>query len=288
LKTGKPVQRRTGRPAPKVRPERSGRLHAELLLVGRDLLRGRVTEANAQQLAGSLARRGALVHRITVVDDTEQAVARAVREALERNPHLLITTGGLGPAPDDRTLVAVSTVLGRPLTLNHQARAMVESAYQRQREAGLVKRDGLNLAREKMCKIPVGSLPVPNDKGVAPGVVCRLPGGAAVVCLPGTPREARSVLEQALQLLKELVPHGRTMLREIEAPTADESELPPLLERLTQEYPNIWISSRPVGSGRRGSKVVVMLEASAATEAEAEQIIENATGRLLALAAGSF
>ena len=256
-------------------------------MVGRDLLRGRVTEGNAQQLAGLLARRGALVHRITIVDDTEQAIAKAMREALERNPHLVITTGGLGPAPDDRTLAAVSTVLERPLALNQQARTMVESAYQRLCEARLVKREGLNSAREKMCKLPMGSLPVLNDKGIAPGVVCRLPGGAAVVCLPGTPREARAVLEQTLQLLKELAPQGRTVLREIEAPTADESELLPLLEQLMWEYPYVWISSRPVGSGRRGSKVVVMLEASAATDAEAEQAIKKAMDRLLALAAGS-
>ena len=206
MKTTKPVQRPTGRPAPKVRPERSGAFHAELLMIGRDLLRGRVTESNAQQLAGLLAGRGALVHRITIVDDTEQAISRAMREALERNPHLVITTGGLGPAPDDRTLAAVSTALGRPLSMNQQARTLVEAAYRRLCEARLARREGLNLAREKMCKLPIGSFPVPNDKGIAPGVVCRLPGGAAVICLPGTPREARAVLEQTLQLLRSL-PH---------------------------------------------------------------------------------
>ena len=77
------------------------------------------------------------------------------------------------------------------------------------------------------------------------------------------------------------------MLREIETPTADESELLPLLEQLTLEYPYVWVSSRPVGSGKRGSKVRVMMEASAATDAEAEQAIQGAMDRLLALAAGS-
>jgi len=286
LKATKPFRRPSGRPAPKVCPERSGSFHAELLIVGRDLLRGRVGESNAQQLAGLLARRGALVHRITVVDDNEHAIGRAIRESLERNPHLVITTGGLGPAPDDLTLSAVADVLGRPLCVNQSARSMVESAYQRLCEAKVARREGLNEVREKMCRLPVGGVPVPNDKGVAPGVICRLAGGAAVICLPGSPREARTVLEQALPLLKELIPQGRTVLREIEAPTADESELLPLLEQLAREYPHVWISSRPVGGGRREPRVVVLLEAAASTEADAEQALDRVTERLLAIAAG--
>jgi molybdopterin-biosynthesis enzyme MoeA-like protein len=72
--------------APKVRPDREGPLHVELILVGRDLLRGQVEDANARFLAGRLSERGALVHRVTFVDDKLRAVAAALREALGRRP----------------------------------------------------------------------------------------------------------------------------------------------------------------------------------------------------------
>src|SRR5512136_405686 len=67
--------------APKVPVERSGPLHVEIIVVGRELLRGRTVDANASFLAGWLSQRGAIVHRITTVDDHDRAIAEAVTEA---------------------------------------------------------------------------------------------------------------------------------------------------------------------------------------------------------------
>ncbi len=75
--------------------------------------------------------------------------------------------------------------------------------------------------------------------------------------------------------------------REVESPTADESSLRPLLERLSDEYGGLWISSRPVGPGRGGQKVILTLEAMAPTEQDANAIVDSAVRRLLALASGS-
>lgn len=269
---------------PKVRPDRTGPLHVEVIAVGRELLRGRLADGNAKAIAEKLSRCGGLVHRITIVDDNERAIRSAVLEALGRSPHLIITTGGLGPAPDDRTLGAVADALGLPLTLSPPAQSMVEAAYQRLHKSRIARSAGLNLSREKMCRIPIGSTPVPNERGIAPGVVCRLTGGAAVLCLPGHPTEMRTVLDDALELIGERPPKMEIAYREIESPTADESSLRPLLERLAGEYRGLWISSRPVGPGRQGHKVIVTLEATAATEADANGMVENAVKRLLALA----
>jgi molybdopterin-biosynthesis enzyme MoeA-like protein len=90
---------------------RQGPLHAEIIVVGRELLRGEVDDVNAKPIAAELTRRGALVHRVTVVDDLDRSVAAAVSESLERGVHLVITAGGLGPAVDDRTLEGISEAL---------------------------------------------------------------------------------------------------------------------------------------------------------------------------------
>jgi nicotinamide-nucleotide amidase len=272
---------------PRVRPQRSGPFHAEIVVAGRDLLRGLVRDEDAMIVARTVAERGGLVHRITIVDDSERAIAVAIREALERNPNLLVTIGGLGPAADDHTAAGVAAALGRPLTANPPARNMVEDAYRRLHQAGRVKSAGMNLTREKMSRLPVGALAIPNQPGIAPGMLCRLSGGAAVVSLPGTPEEARAVLSAVLDELGEGLSRFKVAQRTIESPTPDESALRPMIEKLADEHPHVWISSRPDASPRHGRPVRITLEAMAPTAEEANTLVAAATRRLLALAAGS-
>ena len=125
-----PRKRMARTPGPKVIVDRMGPLHAEIVVVGRELLRGQLKDGNASWIAGELTRRGALVHRITIVDDLERSIMNAVAEARERGVHLIVTTGGLGPAQDDRTLAGVAEALRLPLTLSPPAKDMVEAAYQ--------------------------------------------------------------------------------------------------------------------------------------------------------------
>jgi molybdenum cofactor synthesis domain-containing protein len=259
-------------------------LHVELVAVGRDILRGRIQDRNAVVVAAALSLRGAIVHRITAVDDSERAVAAAVEEALGRGAHLVVTTGGLGPTQDDRTLGGVSDALRLPLSLHAPARQAVEAAYVRLAERGVVPTGGLTAAREKMATIPVGAEAVENPEGVAPGVLIRRTGGGAVLCLPGVPDEARAVLEAALPSLKDLFPPGVPARRELEAPTPDESALGPMLDTIRREFPAVWIHTRSSGFGRRRRNVGVCLETFAATDREAESLLDRAFKRLLSLA----
>jgi molybdopterin-biosynthesis enzyme MoeA-like protein len=226
------------------------------------------------------------VRRVTVIDDAAASLAGVLREALSRSPHLVVTTGGLGPAEDDRTLEGVAEVLGLPLALHTEARALVEAAYRGLSTRG-VTAPGLTAAREKLCWLPVGSTAVANPLGVAPGVICRLAGGTAVLSLPGLPVEATAVLEASFEPLRLALPARRTSLREIESPTADESTLRPLLDRLANEFPGVSIHSLATGSPRSGTRIRIRLEATGADRAEAEDAVEGVVRRLLALAAGS-
>jgi molybdenum cofactor synthesis domain-containing protein len=261
-------------------------MHIEIVAIGRELLRGRLTDGNAKAIAETLARRGGLVHRITIVDDEQAAIRAAVSEALARNPNLVITTGGLGPAPDDVTLAAIAAVLERPLKPSNLAHGLVEQAYQRLHRTRTVSSAGMNRSREKLCRIPIGAVPLDNPRGIAPGVICRLTGGAAVVCLPGHPKEMKSVLDAALAELGGPPRKSEIVYREVESPTADESSLLPLLETLTAEHDGVWISSRTVGPGREGHRVLVTFEAMAPTREEADTRLAAAVRRLLALASG--
>ncbi len=282
--SGRP--RRSGPPTPRTRHDLAGPLRVEVVSIGREILRGRIADENARVLSGWLSARGAVVHRITVVDDSERAITSALTEALGRRTHLVVTTGGLGPAVDDRTLAALSEALRLPLALSLPAREMVDRAYRRMHRKGIVAQSGLTAAREKMAAIPVGSEPIANAKGIAPGVLVRLPGGAGVLCLPGDPEEMAAMLEDAAVVLKDLAPRGAVAQRDIEAPTADEAALQPLLERLASEFPALWIKSYAPQGGGKDARALVTLEASAPTKSEAESVVEGALRRLIALAAG--
>jgi nicotinamide-nucleotide amidase len=273
--------------APRVRLERTGPATAEIISVGRELLNGRVADTNAGTLARLLTRRGATVKRATIVGHEEDAVASAIRETLSRNRHLVVISGGLGPAAEDRTIHALSVALRLPLEVNRHARSMVEEAYQRLRKKRVLHKGGLTASREKMCTIPVGATPVENGVGIAPGVICRLAGGTTVFCLPGLPGEAEAVFETAAPDLK-LTSWGKHVaVREIEAPTADESSLTPMLDQLSEEFPGVAVHSRPGNPAIPGQKVMISLEAGGSTAQEANTTVDGVVRRLLALAAGS-
>lgn len=277
-----PRKRLSGSPAAKVIVDRQGPLHAEIVVVGRELLRGQLRDGNASWLAGELTRRGALVHRITIVDDLSRSIMNAVAEARERGVHLIVTTGGLGPAQDDRTLEGLSEALRLPLGLSASARDLVEAAYRTLKDSRVIGRAGLNVAREKMCFLPVGAEAVSNPAGVAPGMILRLTGGAAIVSVPGRPEESKAVFERALLRLRDLFPLRASAERELEAPTSDESAMRPVLDRLTEEFPGVWVKSHPPAA-RRKDPIRVTLQSFAATQKEADTLVEGALRRLLAL-----
>ena len=278
-KPARSAKRPSARSLPRVVVERHGPLHAEIVVVGRELLRGEVDDVNARHIAAELTRRGALVHRVTVVDDLDRSIAQAVSESLSRGVHLVVTAGGLGPAVDDRTIAGISDALRLPLAHSAPAKEMVEASYRAIESRG----GGLTSAREQMCLLPIGSEALPNVHGVAPGMLARRAGGGTVVCLPGRPAEAKAVLDEALARLKDLFPLRASASREVEAPTSDESALRPLLERVSGEYPAVWIKSHPPARHRR-DPARVTLRSFATNQKEADALVDGALRRLLSLA----
>jgi molybdopterin-biosynthesis enzyme MoeA-like protein len=83
--------------------------------------------------------------------------------------------------------------------------------------------------------------------------------------------------------LRDLFPMRASAERELEAPTSDESAMRPVLDRLTEEFPGVWVKSHPPAS-RRKDPIRVTLQSFAATQKEADTLVEGALRRLLALA----
>ena len=86
----------------------------EILCVGTELLLGSILNGNARWIAEQLATLGLPHYRQTVVGDNVDRIVEAVRDAADRSA-ILITTGGLGPTPDDLTTSALAAAFDTPL-----------------------------------------------------------------------------------------------------------------------------------------------------------------------------
>jgi molybdenum cofactor synthesis domain-containing protein len=215
----------------------------EILAVGRELLTGRTVDSNSAWIAARLCDRGTRVARIVVVDDDPAAIAREIASARARGVPLVVTTGGLGPTADDRTLAGLAAALGRGLARHPGAVAFVARRYAELAAAGAVSDAALTPAREKMAVLPAGAEPIDNPIGSAPGVLV-VDGPFAVVALPGVPAEMRAVLDAALP---RLAPHLGTpehvVEREIDSGVGDESVLTAALDRVRAAVPGVHLKS---------------------------------------------
>src|SRR5207249_1171806 len=127
--------------------------------VGRELLTGRTVDTNSAWIAARLTDLGACVTRTVVVDDDPAAIAREIASARARRAAVVVTTGGLGPTLDDRTLVGVAAALGRNLTEHPAAAAFVARRYAELAAAGAVPDGALTPPRQKMACLPEGAEP---------------------------------------------------------------------------------------------------------------------------------
>jgi nicotinamide-nucleotide amidase len=182
-------------PQPAALPPAEARA-VEVLCIGTELLLGNILNGNARWIAERLAGLGIPHFRQEVVGDNRERLIAAVRAAAGRC-RVLVTTGGLGPTPDDLTTEAIAAAFGAPL-VEHPGiwegiRARIES---RGRVAAASNR--------RQALLPEGAAVLPNPTGTAPGIIWTPtptdPGvpiqpGFTVLTFPGVPSELHAMWE---------------------------------------------------------------------------------------------
>ncbi len=83
-----------------------------MVVVGNEILSGKVTDSNSPFLAKQLRIAGVSLERIVVIADDIEVIAEAVR-AMRGAYDLVFTSGGVGPTHDDVTIAGVARALGR-------------------------------------------------------------------------------------------------------------------------------------------------------------------------------
>lgn len=130
---GKPQQAcnsSASKPSQVVRNTSSGSAHsprartAGIVVIGNEILSGKVHDANAHYLCSELHCRGVAVKRIEVVGDEVEDIAAAVRSMAE-SCNFVFTSGGLGPTHDDKTMEGVAMAFRCRLALDERFHGML-------------------------------------------------------------------------------------------------------------------------------------------------------------------
>ena len=170
--------------APRVPPARPI-LAAELVAVGTELTVGETLDTNSGELARSLVAHGVTVTRVLNLPDDLAVVVEALRAALAR-ADLVVTTGGLGPTPDDLTREAVAAVCDETPTVDEATLAWLRTLWERRRQP-------FPQSNLKQAWVIPSATALPNPNGTAPGWWVDRPDARIIVLLPGPPREMRAM-----------------------------------------------------------------------------------------------
>ncbi len=246
-------------------------LTAELLAIGTELTVGETTDTNSGDLARSLVAHGVAVARVSNLPDDLAVVTEALRVALER-ADLVITTGGLGPTPDDLTRESVAAVCGETVEVDPRTLGWLQNLWSRRGQPFPES----NVKQAWM--IPSASS-LANLNGTAPGWWVDRPDGRVIVTLPGPPREMRPMWKEfVLPRLVERGVGGDSDVRTLRLTGIGESQVAdrlgePLLRATNpivatyarHEAVDVRISARPAG-GRPAADLAAEAEATVLTQ----------------------
>jgi nicotinamide-nucleotide amidase len=158
---------------------------AELLCIGSELLLGNITNGNARWLAEQLATLGIPHHRQLVLGDNRERLIAELQAAAERCS-VLITTGGLGPTPDDLTTEAIAAAFAAPLVEHPQVWAEIQARL-------AARGRPCAASNRRQAFLPKGAELLPNPTGTAPGMIWSPRPGFTILTFPGVPSEMRAM-----------------------------------------------------------------------------------------------
>ena len=165
------------------------------MITGTEVLSGRVQDRNGPWLSDRFLELGVELAHLTICGDRPDDIEAQLRFMAEREMDLIVTSGGLGPTADDKTVEVVANFCGLPLVLDERLEERIaeilKPLMQRFRtwDFGAVR-----AANRKQALVPEGSFVI-DPVGTAPGVI--VPGSPAIVVLPGPPRELQPMWRTA-------------------------------------------------------------------------------------------
>jgi molybdopterin-biosynthesis enzyme MoeA-like protein len=237
---------------------------AALLIIGDEILSGRVADVNIATVARHLTAIGIRLCEARVVGDVEAEIVRALN-ALRGTHDYVFTTGGIGPTHDDITVDAVGKAFGVAVELDPRSVALLRQHY---------PETDLTPARLRMARLPAGAELVEEARTVAPGFMIE-----NVVVMAGVP----SIMKAMLHAITPRLRKGARILSITMDVPERESDIAPTLSATQGRFADIAMGSYPyaVGSGqerRWGAHLVLrgadVVRLQAAADALAARLAE--------------
>jgi len=197
---------------------------AGLLVIGNEILSGKVVDTNSPYLAGQLRELGVDLERIVTIPDEVDTIARETL-ALSKAYDFVFTSGGIGPTHDDLTMDGVAAAFGREVVLNQSMCDRLE------RHLG----GSITASQRKMAMIPSGAQVIDAGDLWFPIVIVE-----NVHILPGVP----ALLRKKFQSIRDRFRGVPFQLRRVYV-TRHETDIADWLNELLTEYPELMLGSYP-------------------------------------------
>lgn len=200
---------------------------AAALVIGNELLTGKIREANVEVLAKELFALGITLRRVVFCPD-EVATIVAELDLLRARHDWVFTSGGVGPTHDDVTLEAVAAAFGRPLQRSAEVEALLRGWF------------GERLGEEhlRMADLPEGA-----ELVAAPGSIWPVVLVDNVFVLPGLPE----VFRYKMPIVRARLSGGRPFVSRSLTLRLDEGQIAAPLRRVAADFPAVNIGSYPRG-----------------------------------------
>lgn len=231
-------------------------LSAGLVVIGNEILSGKVTDSNTPFLARELRGLGVTLQRVVVIPDEIDQIAAEV-SAFSKRYDVVFTSGGVGPTHDDITMDGVAAAFGRPLVEHAGLRAAIEQYVGKR----------VNAAHLKMAQVPEGAELIVDDKLAFPTVLV-----GNVYILPGIPELFESKVVSLRDRFRTSPYHLRQVLvRDNETVIAE------FLNATLAAFPDLLLGSYPKLSDPEYS---VRLTLESKDESYVEKALADLVGRL--------
>ena len=228
---------------------------AGIIIIGNEILSGKVVDTNSPFLARELRALGVTVRRILTIPDELDDIQAAVTE-FHRAYDFVFTSGGVGPTHDDVTMEGVARGLGRKVIRHPAIEGRIREFY----------KDKANEARLKMSEVPEGTELIVDGRLGFPTIKCE-----NVYILPGIPE----ILEAKFQAIRERFAASPYFLRVVYT-SEGEGAIAEHLNATLVAFPELLLGSYPkIGDPEYAVKLTL--------ESKDQAYVERALAHLLAL-----
>jgi molybdenum cofactor synthesis domain-containing protein len=200
---------------------------AAIIVIGDEILSGKVEELNARFLVRELRKLGVAVRRVEVIPDIPTEIAVSVRTA-SATYDLVFTAGGIGPTHDDVTIASIAAAFSVPVVRNAEIAAMIRE----------VSGDHFFERDLRMADIPAGASLLYGDGTFHsrwPVIAFR-----NVYILPGVP----SILQRKFTMIRDRFSAPPFFNRAVYS-REGEGAIAHILDKAAADFPSVAIGSYP-------------------------------------------